>query len=194
VKDATTPAIGAFWWACGLMWWLSSCLPANVCGPGQVQTPAGYCACAPGHAPEASGKPFCVAVPSAVGRACSESKPCDVLPYDRCQPAATGGEGYCTTAGCTTSADCPSGYACDRASTPSYCRRPPVGQGKACTANGDCAGQEAGLCGSPYLNQCLVEGCTVSPNNCHEGWTCCDLTGLGLAKSLCLPVTSCPGA
>jgi hypothetical protein len=157
--------------------------PDALCSPGQELDDRGYCL---------------VPVP---GAACDAAKPCVGTHFPHCltpaaAPGTAGGAavaaGYCTRTGCVTSKDCPSGYACDLSSMPSVCRRPPVGQGKTCHSQGECAGGEATYCDTKYLMQCLVEGCATSPSNCSEGWTCCDLSAKGLAKTLCIPLPQCP--
>jgi hypothetical protein len=100
--------------------------------------------------------------------------------------------GYCTSAGCAATAECPTGYTCRKRGAPSHCARPPVGQGRPCTTAAECAGTEATYCESNTLKQCLVEGCSAAQNDCASGYTCCDLAKLGLAKTLCLPTAACP--
>jgi hypothetical protein len=106
--------------------------------------------------------------------------------YDTCHAIAEAGAGYCTSAGCEDSDGCPDGYACEEGGEGSYCKRPPTGQGASCQSPDDCAGFEATYCESFQLGVCLVQDCTVSPDSCHEGWTCCDLSSLGLDETLCI--------
>jgi hypothetical protein len=200
---------------------LSACDLGNVCGPGQQrESEIGYCVCLPNHVPgprgglcvpcgaheeAVSGKCQCAAGyarPSAdkacepalagLGAACDAARPCAEPRFPHCQ-VTDGTAGYCTTTGCTGAADCAGGYACVSGAGGSFCKRPPVGQGKACVGNADCAGQEATFCDTLYTKQCLVEGCAPgAPGACHDGWRCCDFSGFGLAKTLCVPLAECP--
>ena len=71
-------------------------------------------------------------------------------------------EGYCTSSGCTTNADCSkdADYACATDAGGSYCKRPPLNQGKACSTQGvdPTCGSEATVCA---LGACAVYGCSV---------------------------------
>jgi hypothetical protein len=40
---------------------------------------------------------------------------------------------------------------------------------------------------------CVVADCTKSPDSCTGGQSCCDLSGLGVPLTLCLPPGQCPG-
>jgi len=61
----------------------------------------------------------------------------------------------------------------------------PSGQGAACTADGgECLGFEADYCESVLLQQCLVQGCSLSGEDCGDGWICCDVALAGV--TLCL--------
>jgi hypothetical protein len=187
--------------------------PGDRCGPDLVVDDRGYCGCPAGMVLDPSG-PRCTTCPAGdvvrdgkcacadglarsspggacaragLGAACGPARPCPDPAYPVCHS-----DGYCTTSGCTSSAACGPGFACDRAASPAYCRRAPTGQGKSCASASDCAGSEATFCEALNLKTCLVEGCRVDPNSCFEGFTCCDLTKLGLGKTLCLPVATCP--
>jgi hypothetical protein len=115
--------------------------------------------------------------------------PCTDATYNFCATSPSG-EGYCTTSGCT-GGDCTGGYACDLGATPSYCKRPPKGLSMSCTSNADCAGTEATYCDMYQSHSCLVEGCTVSPDSCFEGWDCCDLSAFGVPMPVCIPQGAC---
>lgn len=161
-----------------------------LCGEHEVPT-AGECVCADGYM-RSGANATCVPVPTALGAACdTTATPCSDPTYDFCQPIATT-QGYCTTSGCASSADCVGGYACDTTASPAYCKRPPTGLGQACQSAADCASYEATYCEAVQTHECMVEGCTLSPDDCFEGYECCDLTALGLAKTLCVPVGGCP--
>jgi hypothetical protein len=191
------------------------------CGPHQRLDDTGVCACEPharldvargtcvpcGDREEARGErceckagfarpgpgAACAPVVEGLGDPCGPARACTTAAFPHCRVAPGASEGYCTRAGCAATADCPAGWACDTASTPPSCQRPPTGQGKACAGPADCAGLEAGHCETFFVKACLVEGCKVEdPKTCHEGWRCCDVTKLGLPKTLCLAVEACP--
>ncbi|MDD5306173.1 MAG: hypothetical protein PHU25_02520 [Deltaproteobacteria bacterium] len=53
----------------------------------------------------------------------------------------------------------------------------PTGLGESCTDNEQCADYEADYCAINPLTQegfCTVENCTVSPDDCPQGYRCCD--------------------
>ena len=157
-----------------------------LCGANEVPG-ATACECAPGFVRGAGGA--CETAPAGMGMACSASMPCTDATYNHCATSASG-EGYCTTSGCT-GGDCTGGYACDLGASPSYCKRPPKGLSMSCTSNADCAGTEATYCDTFQSHSCLVEGCTVSPDSCFEGWDCCDLTAFGVPMPICIPQGAC---
>lgn len=163
-----------------------------ACGANEVVGPKGACDCAAGYARPAPGQPCAAREPGLEDACDTASKPCSVARFDHCQPTA-GTAGYCTSAGCKATAECPAGFTCRASAAPPYCARPPVGQGKACTANADCAGSEATLCDTLYTHTCLVEGCDVKDASaCSSGFLCCDLSSFGLAKTVCAPLAKCP--
>jgi len=130
-----------------------------------------------------------------MGRACDAlSGPCTDPKYAICH-VTSGSTAYCTS-GCTTSADCQGGYACDAttgpAYWPSYCKRPPVGAGQACQSSADCAGTEATYCDLVVTHQCLVQGCKRTPDDCFSGTQCCDLSVFGVAQPVCVSTGTCP--
>ena len=169
-----------------------------VCVAGTVYTPTGCVTCGAHEVPSASGcvcedgysKPTsdaaCMETPAGLGAACDPAASTCTAPYDHCEAASDGG--YCTTTGCTTSDECEGGYACNAAST---CQRPPVGLGKACESDADCAGTEATYCDLFVAHSCQVQGCTLDPNNCFAGFECCDLSAFGVAQPLCIPEGAC---
>jgi hypothetical protein len=67
-----------------------------------------------------------------------------------------------------------------------------VGAGQACKSTAQCAGTEATYCDLSVTHQCLVEGCTVTPDNCFSGTVCCDLSTYGVAQPICVPTGTCP--
>jgi hypothetical protein len=160
------------------------CVP---CGTNEVPG-ATACECATGFARDTAG--VCQPVPAGLGTACSASMPCTDATYNHCATSANG-DGYCTTSGCASNTDCSGGYACNTGATPAYCQRPPVGAGMSCTSNADCAGTEATYCDTFVQHACLVQGCTVTPNNCFSGTECCDLTSVGIPMPICIPQGAC---
>jgi len=162
----------------------------TLCGANEIPG-NGICDCAPGYSrpmPSAA----CQAAPAALGLACdTASAPCTDPAYTTCH-VTSGTTGYCTSAGCTTSSDCSGGYACDTTTPPTFCKRPPVGAGQACQSNAECAGTEATYCDLTVSHQCLVQGCTVTPDNCFSGTVCCDLSKFGVAQPICVPPGTCP--
>ena len=171
-----------------------------VCEEGAALTASGCVPCAEHEVPGADGcvcadgysRPVanaaCELAPVALGAACSTDAPCADASYNHCQPAANG-TAYCTNTGCASSNDCSDGYGCDANASPTVCMRPPSGLGKACMSATDCADGEATYCESFMTHQCLVQDCTLSPDNCFPGWVCMDLSTFGL-PNLCVP----PGA
>jgi hypothetical protein len=185
------------------------------CSPGQVIVSHDRCACAPGlvaidgvcqacpeHEVEQNGScvceqgytradesSACVEDVPGLGVACSDDVDCAEAPFTHCQADPAGD--YCTATGCGSTADCAAGFACDTAADPSYCKRPPLGQGAACETSADCASYEATYCEVIEGNVCLVQGCGDGSVECFEGWQCCDLTAFGLPM-LCVPEGECP--
>jgi hypothetical protein len=162
------------------------CVP---CGDNEVASSAG-CVCADGYARASNDAP-CETKPGGQGDACDNQTPCAISPYTYCQSTA-GSAGYCTTEGCSGSADCSGGYACNTSAAPAFCQRPPVGAGKTCASDADCAGTDATYCDVFQTHACLVQGCTLSADNCFQGTKCCDLSSYGVPQPLCLALETCP--
>lgn len=161
------------------------------CGANQDLDDDGACVCVAGTGLDDDGH-RCIAMepaPPGLGLACDETSPCADPGYSRCQ-ISEASDDYCTSEGCSSSSDCEAGYACRETQSDSYCERPPLGQGAACTSDEDCADGEATYCESQISNQCLVSGCEVG--SCFEGSTCCDLRSLGAPDTLCVPAGECP--
>lgn len=160
-----------------------------ACGDNEVPSAAG-CVCAESYSRATPESP-CEAIPGGVGDACDAQTPCTNPAYDHCQMGSAT-SGYCTSSGCTTSAECTGGYACDTAASPSFCKRPPVGAGEACTSSADCADGDATFCDAVRTHSCLVQGCTLAPNDCFEGTVCCDLSRFGVPLPICVAQGGCP--
>jgi len=166
------------------------CLP---CGANEVPGSTGACECAVGYSRSAGSDAggACEAASAALGVACVTGvNACTDATINYCQMASATA-GYCTTQNCTSTADCSGGYVCNLTASPTYCQRPPVGAGKACTSNDDCAGTEATYCDTFVTHTCLVQGCTLSPDNCFTGSECCDLSSYGIPQPLCLAAGAC---
>ncbi|MEO8180532.1 MAG: hypothetical protein ABI895_16985 [Deltaproteobacteria bacterium] len=72
----------------------------------------------------------------------------------------------------------------------------PTGVGTQCTSDADCAGFAADYCESLFSKTCLVKNCTLTPDNCFQGFECCSLSSipgfesvppLCVAQGLCAP-------
>ncbi len=161
------------------------CVP---CGEHEVPGANG-CVCEAGYSRRSSADACEESQPGPMGLGvpCSDSDTCMDETFNHCEKTSLG-TGYCTSAGCTTTADCPNDYAC----MAGVCKQPPVGQAKSCTSNADCAGTEATYCDTFASHSCLVQGCSVAPNDCFDGWDCCDLTAFGVPQPICVLAGGCP--
>ncbi|MEA2696613.1 MAG: hypothetical protein QOI66_884 [Myxococcales bacterium] len=157
----------------------SSCVP---CGTHEVAK-ADQCVCAVGFVRSGAA-----CVPSNLGATCAADADCAAGDQTFCHLPV----GYCTKKTCASNADCnvDADYACALTETPTYCKRPPVGQGGACTMVGPdpACGPEAPLC---VLNACAVSGCKTDAD-CSPSRKCCDFTKFGQpGLTLCFP-GACP--
>jgi hypothetical protein len=162
-----------------------------TCGRNEIARATG-CECRAGTVRPGAGQ-ACQAIPdSPIGQgvSCSEDSPCEEATFDHCRSEAEG-VGYCTTTGCSSAGDCEGGYTCDLSLSPSLCRRPPVGAGQACASPDDCAGTDALWCDVVVSQTCLVQGCSLDPDNCFTGTECCDLSAFGVPEPLCLTEGTC---
>jgi hypothetical protein len=156
-----------------------------ACGEHEVPTPSSGCTCEPSFIRNETTH-ACEPMPVGLGAACDPAAPICNAPYDHCEPA--GASGYCTKTGCKSSDDCENNYGCSAAGV---CQRPPTGLSKACTSDADCAGTEATYCDTFVTHSCLVQGCTLAPDNCFAGFECCDLSSYGIAQPLCIAAGAC---
>ena len=162
-----------------------------LCGEHQVPGESA-CVCAPGYGQQSNDAP-CEPIPETLGTECdtSNTPACADVTVNYCF-ATLGTTGYCTSSGCTKNGDCTGGYICNTSVAPSYCQRPPTGQGEACATNADCANYEANYC-EPMGLKCYTQGCTSSPDNCFPGYACCPLGDMGApVPNLCMLTGSCP--
>lgn len=137
----------------------------EACGDNEATGANGACECAPGYARTAAGEP--------------------------CEEAAPTGDDTTSGTACSSDADCTDGAQCDLDATPPFCRQPPTGLNQPCTAPADCAGTEATYCDTFVTMSCLVQGCTLAPDNCFPGTECCDLTSYGITEYLCVEEGEC---
>ncbi|MEO8903744.1 MAG: hypothetical protein ABI488_15690 [Polyangiaceae bacterium] len=131
----------------------------------------------------------------AVGADCTADADCKDKLYNTCH-LVSANSGYCTNSGCTTVDDpaCSAGYKCDLSGKTGYCERPPSGAGNACAKDSDCKGTDATYCENHQSNQCFVEGCSLTANDCFPGKECCDLTGPSfgiIKKQICVDAGTC---
>jgi hypothetical protein len=160
-------------------------VPIDHCVPcGERQVVRGdACVCTPGYVTGPGG-----CVPSNLGAACAGDADCATGDATTCRLP----EGYCTTRGCASNAECnaDADYACvpDAAAGGTYCKRPPLNQDKACTTQGvdPTCGNEAPVCA---LGACTVLGCAVD-TDCSPRRKCCDLSRFSPGVTLCLE--ACP--
>jgi hypothetical protein len=161
-----------------------------ACGENEITGATGACECTVGYG-RTSPQEACAPLSPALGKSCdTQSEPCTDTQFNYCH-AASGTQGYCTTQGCTTSDDCVGGYTCEVSASPTYCGQPattPVGLGKPCKSDADCAGTEATYCDLFVTMGCLVQGCTMAPDNCPSGYECCDLSAFSVPKPLCVSI------
>jgi hypothetical protein len=112
---------------------------------------------------------------------------------ERCGPHQTFDS---NTYACVCDADAPAMNGacvpCAADDTRAACKKGPTGFGTACASDADCMGFEASHCETLQAHVCVVAGCTKSPDTCQGGQSCCDLNGLGIPLTLCLPPGQCP--
>ena len=171
---------------CGPGYGLGADGRCQACAEGEIQV-EGVCACPPGAERDPVGGGC---RESGLGAPCADDGACEDAAYPTCRVEGT--SGYCTLQGCARADDCPAPFACDSSETPSVCRRPPLGQGAPCSTSADCASTEATYCDTFESHLCLVQGCTPGGGDCFVGWSCCDLSSLGLDLQICVTDGSCP--
>lgn len=158
-----------------------------ACGENEMASPAG-CLCVAGFARPAADQ-ACAPIPAGIGQTCTTDTDCLNPDFARCQVDGAN-PGYCTSTGCGSRADCPSGYFCNTGASPTYCR-PPEGAGRPCTGPADCAGTDAIFCDTFVSQTCLVQDCNLAPDDCIAGSECCDLTNFGIPLNLCIAAGAC---
>jgi hypothetical protein len=158
--------------------------------PEHERAQGGGCVCEDGY--ERLGEDAaCTVLPdSGAGADCADAACTDPV-FSYCAEAPNA-DRYCTSRGCVTTADCPDTYACAKSAQGSFCQRTPRGMTSPCESDDDCAGYEANFCETLLSHSCLVQGCSLSQNDCFEGWECCDVTSYGMPIPICIPEGNCP--
>lgn len=146
---------------------------------------AGACGCAAGEAKNDAG--VCAAV-AGLGDTCGADAPCTDATYSICAPSTAGTTSGTCTKSCTSDADCGATYTCATWEAQPYCREF-SGLGKSCSGQADCANQDAALCDVIQSHACIVQGCSLSANDCPRDMTCCDLSNFGVGTACLL---ECP--
>jgi hypothetical protein len=72
------------------------------------------------------------------------------------------------------------------------CHPGPAGFGTPCNTDAECQGFDASHCETLQAHVCVVANCQTAPDSCTGGQSCCDLNGLGIPMTLCLPPGQCP--
>jgi hypothetical protein len=170
----------------GFAWTDEGCV---ACGENE-QASANGCECVAGYSrptPDAA----CEAAPSALGLACDGAGAvCGDSVYGYCQMVSDTA-GYCTKLGCSESEPCAGGYACETRTGQPFCRRPPVGMGLPCETEADCAGTEATWCDAFTSQRCVVQGCSLTEQDCFGDLECCDFSQFDVPAPLCVPAGGC---
>jgi hypothetical protein len=178
---------------CGPAMVYDTSLDACVCAPNAIVTGlgctacaddevivAGKCGCASGYAKDASN--VCEPV-SGLGDACGSAGDCSNPQYGYCAPSTAGETAKTCTSTCGSDADCGAAYTCAVWEATPYCRQW-SGLGQSCTGSADCAGDDASYCDTYQTHSCIVQGCSLSSDDCPRGTTCCDFSSYGLG-TLC---------
>jgi hypothetical protein len=148
----------------------------NPCGENE-DSDGITCACKPGYTRPSEGA-ACMA--SSLGAACSSNAECGGQ-FSFC--VMDGADGYCSSEGCTSSADCEPHWYCEQDGSSSVCKKPPEGYRQACAGPDDCAGTAATFCDSFQTQSCQIQGCGKGAP-CPGDWSCCDISLIGI--SLCI--------
>lgn len=150
----------------------------RACADDEIAS-GGKCACPVGQAKGADN--LCVTV-QGLGFPCdTQSAPCTDPVYSYCAADDGGTSGRCTRA-CATSTDCDDTYTCATWEAQPYCRTF-EGAGASCSGPSDCTG-DARYCDTFMTHQCLVQGCSLTLNDCPRGTMCCNFARFGLG-TLC---------
>jgi hypothetical protein len=140
----------------------------------------GKCACESGYTQASEGS---ACEKAAIGAECSDSASCSE-PFPYC--AADGDEHYCSAEDCTATS-CPSGFACEKTDSASFCKKLPKGLGASCMSNDDCADGAAKFCDTQMTHACILTGCANGDVKCPGFYGCCDLNALVPGLSVCTP-------
>jgi hypothetical protein len=149
------------------------------CGADEVVV-GGVCACPTGYAKDASNT--CERV-AGLGDACGSNADCTSSQYGDCAPATAGTTAGTCTSACGSDGDCGAAYTCTVWEAQAYCRQW-SGLGESCATSSDCASYDASYCDAYQTHTCIVQGCSLSSDDCPRGTTCCDFSSYGLG-TLC---------
>jgi hypothetical protein len=153
----------------------------KVCASDEVPV-AGKCGCAAGQTKNADN--VCAAV-TGLGDACdTATQPCTNPQYSYCAVKAAGTAGTCTKT-CGSDTDCDSSYTCADWEAQPYCRTF-EGVGDSCASSADCT-KDAQFCDTFQTHTCVIQGCSLTDQDCPRNSLCCDFSGFGLG-------TLCAGA
>ena len=106
---------------------------------------------------------------------------CEIEDADRCGGGFTYEDGSCVPVDTDTGADT------DEPDASPDGGDGPSGLGETCSGDADCAGYEADYCLISYgetEGYCTVQGCAVDPDDCPDGYGCCDFT-IGGVPNFC---------
>ena len=166
--------------------------PCVQCGEHRISGPNSTCVCEDGYgAPDATSA--CVECGDHEVTGASGACDCE-SGYERPaagEPCVEGTTPPVTGEACTSDAVCSEGSRCDLRASEPYCRVEPIGLNQPCASDADCAGNEASYCDIFVTMSCLVQNCTLSPDDCYPGTECCDLSTFGIPQPLCLAEGAC---
>ncbi len=174
--------------------WASTEGGCAECGENEVAGLLG-CACADGYGrqdPDATCEPCGDHEFTAPSGICEcEAGYARATPADACEETTGDPENPAGGTPCTSDEECTDGARCDLDAATPTCLPRPVGLNESCASDADCAGFEATYCDTFVTQSCLVQGCTLSPDNCFPGTECCDLSIYGISQPLCLAEGDC---
>jgi len=153
------------------------------CAADEVPT-AGKCTCPAGKSKNTAN--VCETI-AGLGDACdTASAPCADATYSYCATGGSGTAGTCTNE-CAASAECGAAYTCATWEANPYCRTF-AGVGDPCGSNADCTG-DANLCDTQQTHTCVIQGCSLTDNDCPRDLTCTDYSSFGIG-TLCAGASS----
>ena len=163
---------------------LGGCVPTGdaACSAGE-RYDDGFCLCEPPRMLNENGRcegseDVGEADAEGYGGACDSDADCSSTYNTHCEQAPAG-DRYCTHKGCASNGECPLDSYCVGSGDAAYCKRYPTGLGGACSADAECAGQDAAFCtvGAPKGATCVEVGCSTNAD-CPPDTACNDYTSL----------------